>query len=216
MLILSSPRTIPSEDLNTYLSYLKKIPSGSVNIGAVIQFAIENPSLELPAPETDQSNFITALKTPYYAPREPGSADALDGRRLNATYAAALATGVRVGKAIDRALEKYNIQALVAPSDSFLYSLAAKAGYPAITVPAGFLRNSSDVEPLVGTRPIWPFPGAPAGLNFVAGAWSEETLLYVARGFEVMQIRKGRGGYDGVVRTTAEGTPKTQLSDVLS
>ena len=64
-------------------------------------------------------------------------------------------------------------------------------------------------------RPIWPFPGAPAGLNFVAGAWSESTLLHAGRGYEVMQMRKGLGPYDGKVRTIPEGTPKTQIADVL-
>ena len=43
---------------------------------------------------------------------------------------------------------------------------AAVAGYPHITVPAGFVR------------------GLPAGISFVGGAWSEPTLIRLAYAYE--------------------------------
>ena len=45
-------------------------------------------------------------------------------------------------------------------------SPAAVAGYPAITVPAGFIH------------------GLPVGVSFFAGAWSEPTLIRIAYAFE--------------------------------
>ena len=45
-------------------------------------------------------------------------------------------------------------------------SPAAVAGYPAITVPAGFVH------------------GLPVGLSFMAGAWQEPTLIKLAYAFE--------------------------------
>jgi amidase len=52
-------------------------------------------------------------------------------------------------------------------------SPAAVAGYPHITVPAGFIR------------------GLPIGLSFFAGAWQEATLLKLAYAFEqVSQVRR--------------------------
>jgi len=53
--------------------------------------------------------------------------------------------------------------------DHFLgagYGAAAVAGYPSITVPAG------DIERL------------PVGIVFMAGAWSEPTLIRIAHAFE--------------------------------
>ena len=46
------------------------------------------------------------------------------------------------------------------------YSVAAIAGYPSITVPAGF------------------YHGLPLGVTFFSRAWSEPTLLKIAFAFE--------------------------------
>lgn len=134
---------------------------------------------------------------------------------MNRTYVEAIHANQNLARILDDTLKMNDIEALVAPSDSFLYSLAAKAGFPAITVPTGFLRNNgSNVPPMEGTRPIWPFPGAPVGLNFVSSKWSEETLLYIAKGYEVVLQRNGVGRYDGKLRTRREATPTTQIKDV--
>lgn len=88
---------------------------------------------------------------------------------------------------IDLVMDKYNLDALAAPTDSPAWltdlvdgdhflggcsSLAAVAGYPHITVPAGFVF------------------GLPIGLSFFGRAWSEPVLLKIAYGFE--QASKAR------------------------
>ncbi len=88
---------------------------------------------------------------------------------------------------IDLVMDKYNLDALVAPTDSPAWmtdlvdgdhflggcsSLAAVAGYPHITIPAGFVF------------------GLPIGISFFGRAWSESVLLKIAYGFE--QASKAR------------------------
>ncbi len=82
---------------------------------------------------------------------------------------------------IDPVLAEHRLDALVAPSGGpahrtdLIYgdrdtggssTYAAVAGYPSITVPAGYLQ------------------GLPFGLSFFGGAWSEPTLLKLAYAFE--------------------------------
>jgi amidase len=89
---------------------------------------------------------------------------------------------------IDAVMDKLKLDALVAPTlgpasmtdlaagDRWLggdiTSIAAVAGYPTVTVPAGFVF------------------GLPVGLSFVGRAWSEPTLLRLAYAFE--QATKAR------------------------
>jgi len=92
---------------------------------------------------------------------------------------------------IDKALAEHKLDALVAPtggpawlidlvngdshSEGFT-SPAAVAGYPHVTVPMGHVA------------------GLPVGLSFVAGAWSEPTLLRLAYAFEqATQHRRAPG-----------------------
>jgi amidase len=82
---------------------------------------------------------------------------------------------------IDRLLQTYHLDALIAPSYSpasridivdgdqiagAVASLAAVAGYPHLTVPMGFVR------------------GLPVGLSFVGTAWSEPSLLALGAAYE--------------------------------
>jgi amidase len=104
-------------------------------------------------------------------------------------YLNALATDHRMTReeGIDAMMDKHNLDAIVSPTDSPAWmtdlvdgdhflggssSLAAVAGYPHITVPAGF---------------VW---GLPVGISFFGRAWSEPTLLKIAYGFE--QATKAR------------------------
>ena len=98
-------------------------------------------------------------------------------------YLDALAVCRRMSRkeGIDATMNKYKLDALVAPTDSpawltdlvdsdhFLSSsstIAAVAGYPSITVPAGFVF------------------GLPVGISFFGRAWSEPKLLKFAYAFE--------------------------------
>jgi len=82
---------------------------------------------------------------------------------------------------IDATMEKYKLDALVAPTDSPAWltdlidsdhfiggssTIAAVAGYPSITVPAGFVF------------------GLPVGISFFGRAWTEPALLKFAYAFE--------------------------------
>ncbi len=75
-------------------------------------------------------------------------------------------------KGIDYTLEKYNLDAILFPS--YVGStICAKAGYPTIAVPAGYMEN-----------------GRPFGVTFAGTAFSEGTLIKVAYAFE--QATKAR------------------------
>ena len=108
------------------------------------------------------------------------------GPLTSATYKAALAKNHLLSRAlgIDAVMTKYKLDALVAPTggpawmtdlvngDSGTAGAAAPstvtsvAGYPHITVPAGFFR------------------GLPVGVSFFGRAWSEPTLIKLAYAYE--------------------------------
>lgn len=85
------------------------------------------------------------------------------------------------GEGIDTAMERHNLDALVAPTGGPAWvtdlvhgdhsyagssTAAAVAGYPNITVPAGYVH------------------GLPVGLSFFGRAWSEPTLIKLAYAYE--------------------------------
>jgi amidase len=107
----------------------------------------------------------------------------------DATYRAALEMTKRMSQkeGIDAAIEKHRLDALVAPTDGLAWPTdyangdhftgsastpPAMAGYPHITVPAGFVF------------------GLPVGLSFIGKAWSEPALIRLAYSFE--QATKSR------------------------
>ena len=69
---------------------------------------------------------------------------------------------------IDFALEKYNLDVIVFPSDEGSH-ISAKAGYPTIAVPAGYTAA-----------------GEPVGITFAGTAFSEPLLIQTAYAFEQM------------------------------
>ncbi len=97
-------------------------------------------------------------------------------------YAAALATCRRLARdeGLDRVLRDHRLAALIAPTGSPAWltdyicrprshtssTAAAVAGYPHITVPAGYVF------------------GLPVGLSFIGPAWSEPALIRFAHAFE--------------------------------
>ena len=104
-------------------------------------------------------------------------------------YLEALGTSKRIAReGIDGVLEEHDLDALIAPTngpawmtdhvngDSFHIgssSFAAVAGYPNVTVPAGFVS------------------GLPVGLSFFGTANSEKTLIEIAHSFEQLtEIRR--------------------------
>jgi amidase len=73
---------------------------------------------------------------------------------------------------IDAAIDKDNLDALVAPTTGGSWSVAATAGYPYITVPLGLRENAA------------------TGMAFFGKAYSEPSLIKFAYAFE--QRTKGR------------------------
>lgn len=83
-------------------------------------------------------------------------------------------------------MAKYDLDALVYPHQNILVQhvglqsqqgrngmLASTTGFPAVTVPAGFSRQTDEA-------PI----GVPVGIEFMARRWDEPTLFEIAYGFE--------------------------------
>jgi amidase len=105
------------------------------------------------------------------------------GGTADPAYAEALATSRRLAtQGIDRTLARFDLDAIVSLTNSppwttdlvngdhFLTASstpAAVAGYPNITVPAGY-----------------SFGELPVGINFIGSRWSEPTLIKLASGFE--------------------------------
>jgi amidase len=80
---------------------------------------------------------------------------------------------------IDGVLKKYNLDAILTPGGSGA-GLAARAGYPIIVVPFGFVANGDPKSFPAGFDP----KPAPFGVGFTGTACSEPKLLEMAYGFE--------------------------------
>jgi amidase len=162
-------------DLNAYLARLgPKAPVRSLK--DVIEFNVRNRRREMPF--FGQDTFVKSEAK---------------GPLTSYEYLEALAKCRRLMRTegIDAVMDKNKLDALVAPTmgpacltdlvvgDRFLGSsptAAAVAGYPSITVPAGFVS------------------GLPVGLSFFGRAWSEPTLLKLAYAFEqATKFRKPPG-----------------------
>lgn len=150
-------------DLNAYLATRSGVPVKTM--ADVIAFNKAHADAEMPF--FDQEWMILAESDSF--PED--------------VYQKALARGRKQAgvNGIDAALQAHQLDALVAPSDmpaglidlvnggfhpGDSTSLAAKAGYPIVTVPAG----------------LWH--GLPIGLSFIGTAWSEPALIRLAYAFE--------------------------------
>ena len=155
-------------------AYLKNYaPHAPVKTMAdVIAFNEKNAAKEMPY--FKQEHLVAAAAKP-----------GLDARE----YKEALANDLRYSReeGIDQVMKEHKLDALVAPTggpawltdyingDHYGGSFstpAAVAGYPHITVPAGFTR------------------GLPVGISFVGGAWSEATLIGMAYAYEHASKRR--------------------------
>ena len=156
-------------DLNAYLATSN---SPHKTLEALIEF--NNQSRDREMPYFGQEIFEMAQKK---------------GALTSSAYRAALAKCRRMSRkeGIDALLKKHKLDAFVAPTggpawitdvlngDHFTggsSTPAAVAGYASITLPAGFIH------------------GLPVGISFIAGAWSEPTLIGLAFGLEqAMPVR---------------------------
>jgi len=112
-------------------------------------------------------------------------------------YIADRATDLQLAKVqgIDAAIDSNNLTALVFPGSSSA-GIAAKAGYPTVIVPAGYLSTSS-----------------PYGIGFTGKQYSEATLISLAYSFE--QATKIRRPPGSALRILPAGT-QIQPTQVLN
>ena len=167
--------TVLLYEFKAYLdAYLRALPpSSSVHsLRDVIAFNERNAATEL-----------------AYFGQEHMIAAQAKGRLTDRAYAQARSRNARMSRqdGIDAALRAHRLDALVAPTGSPAWltdyvngdnpgsscsQMPAVAGYPHVTVPAGF---------------VW---GLPVGVSFFGAAWSEATLIRLAYAFE--QATKAR------------------------
>ena len=150
-------------DLNAYLA---KSNAPHKTLAALIDFNTQNRDREMR--HFGQEIFEMAQKK---------------GSLSTAAYRAARAKCRRLSRAegIDAVMKKHRLDAFVAPTGGPAWVIdylngdhftggsstpAAVAGYASITVPAGFIHE------------------LPVGISFIAGAWSEPTLIRLAYGLE--------------------------------
>jgi amidase len=157
-------------DLDEYLPTLRKSPKGvAQSLQEIVDYNIENP--------------VEGLK---YQQRELLDALAIDLSNPDtlAAYEADKAAGLASNKAlIDTILNNGtpedssdDFDVILVPSGNALVGIADRAGYPVLTVPAGYGTGSA------GRNPI--------GVTFVAGAFEEAGLLAAGYAFEqATQVR---------------------------
>jgi amidase len=114
----------------------------------------------------NEANFQTNLKYGQTLLLAAQSAAGVDSAYYRQTRADDLRLSTTDG-GIDATLERHGVDALVLP----MYwgaQIGAKAGYPTVTVPAGYTQD-----------------GQPVGISFMGRAWSEGQLIRYAHAFEV-------------------------------
>jgi amidase len=146
--------------------YLKQSDAPVTSLSALVRLNDDNAKQELEW--FDQELLERSLSKGPLSDRAYRKARALSKRLAGA-------------EGIDAAMKKHRLEALIAPTNGPAWKtdwvngdhfgggssmLAAVAGYPSITVPAGLVH------------------GLPVGLSFIAGAWQERRLIEIAYAFE--------------------------------
>ena len=164
-------------DLQKYFATRTGVPMANKTLADAIAFNSANASTEMPY--FFQEIFQLAESMDISGPHpEDNPQDAFGGM----TYNQALAIDHKAGaNGIDAALSQFNLDAVVAPTDSpgwttdlimsdhFVFAssgLAGGPGYPIVQVPAANVL------------------GMPMGISFLGTAFSEPTLIKIASGFE--------------------------------
>jgi amidase len=103
------------------------------------------------------------------------AAEATRGDLSELEYKSARAMDLRSSReqGIDLYMDRHRLDAILFPGWSGA-SIAAKAGYPSVQVPAGFMSGADGKDT----------PDYPLGATFTGRAWSEPTLLRLAYAYE--------------------------------
>ena len=170
------PSIVLSEFKRDLDDYLDDIPgSGAGSLQEIIDYNNANPveGLKYQQGELTAAQAID-LSDPTTAATYAG--DLVTGRISNAAVIDAILNNGTPGDPSD------DFDVVAVPSGNALVGIADRAGYPVITVPAGFGTGGS------GRNPI--------GVTFVGGAFSEATLLADAYAYEqASNVRNTLGTY---------------------
>ena len=123
------------------------------------------PSIRTLADVIAYNTKVNALK---YGQALAVASEATDLEAARAKYEEDRAKDLRLSRdeGLDLAMRRYRVDAILFPSN-FGAGMPAKAGYPSVIVPGGYLDD-----------------GSPFGLTFTGLAWSEPTLIRIAYAFE--------------------------------
>ena len=144
-------------DLNLYLRDWA-VGTGMVNLADIVAFNAEHADRAL---RFGQDIFLAA--------------EATRGDLSELEYISARQMDLRASRALglDGYMDEHRLDAVLFPAMTGA-AIAAKAGYPSVQVPAGFIAGIRDKE-----TPEYPY-----GATFTARAWSEPILLRLAYAFE--------------------------------
>ena len=167
-------------DLNGYLATRSGVPLAGKTLADAIAFNTANAAVEMPFFGQEIFELAQSL-----APGVNDPQPAFGGLSYNQAIEIDRLAGVN---GVDKALAMYQIDAIVAPTDTPAWTtdlllgdnfkfassgLAAPTGYPIVQVPAAMVY------------------GLPFGISFIGTAFSESKLIKLASGFEaVTQVRK--------------------------
>jgi amidase len=184
-------------DLKSYFATRVGVPMANKTIADAIAFNSANASTEMPYFFQEIFQLTESLNTSGPDPAN-NPQPAFGGMTYNQALAADRNAGVN---GIDKALSQFNLDAIVAPTDSpawttdlimsdhFVFAssgLAGGPGYPIIQVPAANVL------------------GMPIGISFLGTAFSEPMLIKLASGFEAKTHARTQPTFTGNITT-----PKT-------
>jgi Asp-tRNA(Asn)/Glu-tRNA(Gln) amidotransferase A subunit family amidase len=161
----TAPSVIPYElhrDLDSFLSSA----TGAKSLQQIIEYNNANPVEGL---KFGQNGLLAAAAVEYTNPT------------TTATYEGNLTKGQTESRAvIDNVLQSGGYSAIMVPSGSTLVGIADRAGYPVLTVPAGYGAQNSSTG------------GDPIGVDIIGTAYSEAELLddgyALEQGLKVRQL----------------------------
>lgn len=191
-------------DLTKYFHTRVGVPVAGGNLQSAIDFNNAHAPVEMPY--FGQEIFLQAQSLtldPNFC--QPGfTSSVLPSTATCMSYNDALKIDHMAGASLDAVLSEFNLDAIVAPTDSpgwttdlilgdhFLFAssgLAGPPGYPIVQVPSG------DVL------------GMPVGISFIGTAFSEPTLIKLASGFEAATHARFPPTFSGeITRTHTAGT----------
>jgi len=191
-------------DVAKYFATRVGVPVAGGTLQSAIDFNNANASTEMPYFGQEIFTLAETMNPDpnFCDPRFTSSV--LPSTATCMSYNDALVIDHLAGASLDSALSRFNLDAIVAPTDSpawttdlilsdhFLFAssgLAGPPGYPIINVPA------ADVL------------GMPMGISFIGTAFSEPTLIKLASGFEAITQARFQPTFTGnVTKANTSGT----------